>query len=62
MRSANHNRVRGAQSGAITLEYVLVCALLMLTVGFVVPGTMEVFRYAYQVIVAVICSPLPAGL
>ncbi len=62
MRQASRLGRHPAKRGAVALEYILVCALLMLTVGFAVPGAMEVFRYAYQVIVAVVCSPWPAGL
>ena len=46
----------------MAVEYVLVCALLVLGVGFVVPSAMNLFRYAYQVIAAVVCSPFPAGM
>lgn len=48
--------------GAVAVEYVLVCALLVLGTAFVVPSAMKLFRYAYQVIAAVVCSPFPAGL
>lgn len=53
-------RVR-QQRGVVALEYILVCALLMLGVAFVTPMAMELFQYAYQAIVAVVCSPFPAG-
>lgn len=53
---------RVGQSGAVALEYILVCALLVLGVVFSVPYAMDIFQYAYQVIVAVVCSPFPAGL
>jgi len=49
------------QQGAVAIEYILVCAMLVLGVSVSVPLAMERFMYAYQVITAVICSPFPAG-
>lgn len=53
---------RNTERGAVALEYVLVCALLMLAIGAAVPYTMRLFAYAYQVIAAVVCSPFPSAL
>lgn len=47
---------------AVALEYILVCALLVLGLVGGVPVAMALFQYAYQVIAAVVCSPFPAGL
>lgn len=52
---------RGRERGAVALEYILVCAILVVGIGFVTPVAMELFRYAYQTVVAVVCSPFPAG-
>ncbi|MBN2712462.1 MAG: hypothetical protein JXR97_08550 [Planctomycetes bacterium] len=53
---------RKSENGAVAVEYILVCALLVLGVVFSVPYAMDIFQYAYQVISAVVCSPFPAGL
>ena len=49
------------EQGAVAIEYILVCALLVLGVAVSVPLAMERFGYAYRVISAVVCSPFPAG-
>ncbi len=51
-----------SQRGAVALEYILVCALLMIAVSAVVPLAMDRFMVAYRVLTVVLCSPFPAGL
>jgi uncharacterized protein (UPF0333 family) len=53
---------RNEQRGAVALEYILVCALLVLAVAAIIPLAMDRFMYAYRVISVVLCSPFPAGL
>ncbi len=59
MRHYSRRRLR--QRGSVAIEYILVCALLVLAVAASVPLAMRRFMYAYQVITAVVCSPLPGG-
>lgn len=48
--------------GVVATEYILVCGLLVLTIAFAVPAAIDLFKNAYQIIAAVVCSPFPAGM
>jgi Flp pilus assembly pilin Flp len=60
MRERLRNRRR--ERGAVALEYILICALLVLALAGVIPLAMERFAVAYRVISVVVCSPFPAGM
>jgi uncharacterized protein (UPF0333 family) len=59
---AGRKVVRRYQRGAVALEYILVCALLVLAMAGVIPLAMDRFMIAYRVISVVVCSPFPAGM
>ena len=54
------NKKRAAR-GAVTLEYIIVAAMLILAAASLVPETIVLFGYAYEVLAAVVGSPFPSG-
>lgn len=46
--------------GAVMLEYILVCALLVLVGCCTVPVAMQLMRMAFEVVLAMVGSPTPS--
>ncbi len=51
-----------ARRGAFAVEYILVCALLVLGAAMAMPYAMSLVGSAFDVVAEVVCSPFPAGL
>ena len=51
-----------ARRGVFAVEYILVCALLVLGAAMAMPYAMSLVGSAFDVVAEVVCSPFPAGL
>lgn len=51
---------RGKRAGAVMVEYILVCALLILVGAAAVPSAISIIGSAFEIVLAVIGSPHPA--
>ncbi len=55
-------RADRARRGAFAVEYILVCALLVIGAAMAMPYAMSLIGSAFDVVAEVVCSPFPAGL
>lgn len=63
MHGMNRNVRKGrGRRGVFALEYILVCALVVIGAAMAMPVAIELMGSAFDVVAEVICSPFPAGL
>ncbi len=60
MRDCRRAGGRRSRRGAVSLEYILVCALLVLVGTAGVPAAIRIMGSAFEVILAVVGSPHPS--
>ena len=53
---------RGGRAGAIMVEYILICALVILVGAAAAPAAIKIIGSAFEMVLAVIGSPHPAFL